>query len=76
MKIMKTDWKSVVQPRVLSATAVMVWTAGGEVERMRRWTEIGGARMHASSGAAGRDWSTNCQGEGYENRDHICAVHV
>ena len=31
----KTYWKSVAQPMVLSATAVMVWT-GGEVERMQR----------------------------------------
>ena len=39
--------KSVVQPRVLSATAVMVWTAG-EVEQMQRvenkvWRQILGA---------------------------------
>ena len=44
MGIGKTYWKSVVQPRVLSATAVMVWT-GGEVEWMKRvenkvWRQI------------------------------------
>ena len=29
MVIGKTCWKSIVQPRVLSATAVMVWMGGG-----------------------------------------------
>ena len=65
MVIGKTYWKSVVQPRVLSATAVMVWTgcgggadvAGGE---QGLETNIGGAGIHAGSGAAGRDRSINC----------------
>ena len=65
MVIGKTYWKSVVQPRVLSATAVMVWM-GGEVEQMQRvenrvWRQIlGGTGIHAGSGAAGRDRSINC----------------
>ena len=47
MVIGKTYWKSVVQPRVLSATAVMVWM-GGEVEQMQQvenkvWRQILGA---------------------------------
>ena len=63
MVIGKTYWKSVVQPRVLSATAVMVWM-GGEVERMQRvenkvWRQILGA-LGYSSGTAGRDRSINC----------------
>ena len=65
MAIGKTYWKSVVQPRVLSATAVMVWTgegggadaAGGE---QGLETDIGGDGIHAGSGAAGRDRSINC----------------
>ena len=30
----------------------------------------GGTGMHECSNAAGRDWSVNCLGEGYENKDH------
>ena len=64
----KSYWKSIVQPRVLSATAVMVWTGsrGGEVEQMQQvenkvWRQIlEGAEIHAGSGAAGRDKSINC----------------
>ena len=64
MVIGKTYWKSVVQPRVLSATTMMVWTdkanadaAGGE---QGLETDIGDAGIHTSSGAAGRDRSINC----------------
>ena len=37
-------------------------------------TDIGDARIHAGGGAAGRDRSINCYGEGYENKDHICKL--
>ena len=64
MVIGKTYCKSVVQPRVLSATAVMVWTGGGGADAVGGEqgleTYIGCARIHANSGAAGRDMSINC----------------
>ena len=64
----KTYWKSVVQPRVLSVTAVMVWTSGGDGAggadaaggEQGLETDIGGAGIHAGRGTAGRDRSINC----------------
>ena len=51
---------------VLSATAVMVWTGGRwsgcSGWRTRSETDIGGARIHASSGAAGRDRASTVRG--------------
>ena len=62
--IMKTYWKNVVQPRVLSATAVMVWMGGGGADAVGGEqyleTDIGGARIDAGSSTAGRDRSINC----------------
>ena len=40
----KTYWKSVVQPRVLSATGVMVWT-GGRWSRCSRWRTRSGDKI-------------------------------
>ena len=48
MVIGKTYWKSVVQPRVLSATAVMVWTGGG------RWSGCSGFRTRSGDRYWGR----------------------
>ena len=39
-------------------------------------TDIGGALPLPDGSAAGRDRAINRYGERYENKNHICAVHV
>ena len=75
----KTYWKSVVQPRVLSAVAVVVWTKE-ERKQLQRvenmvWRQILGAPIYTLVAALQGDRSIISGGKRHEDEVKVCKLH-